>query len=384
MKAKKHIKCFVLFSVFVLISVTLLNFTVDPFYLFHKPIWKRLIFIRNHVFTNLGQIETFLKKTNDYDTVLIGACYTENFIGEEISEVLNSKGTLKLSLKSAYSCELETIARTALESHKVKKVLWGFDIHTFSQPAHTPCDSRVFPHHLYQKQFEKYFLAFNIQILKESLSAIVYRLSNKKFFSASFDNNLSDLYYYNADDLQLTQKLYNNFHTLGSLNYIRKRQEAFKDFKYQPSTKAFSAIDEHFIKLVKECPDVEFYVLIVPYSYAYFIELDEQTFNDNLACQRYLIEKCAQYSNVKFYAFHTCEFPQNLGNYFDVTHYHPDINRYMLYTIQKDLHRLSLTNLDAYEKAMLENLYTFEVKDAYPQKDTLADVIQQEANNPLK
>lgn len=57
---------------------------------------------------------------------------------------------------------------------------------------------------------------------------------------------------------------------------------------------------------------------------------------------------------------------------------HPDINRYMLYAIEKNHHRISLQNLDAYEKAMIDNLKKFEVQDSYPKKDTLTDLINNE------
>ncbi len=375
MIAKKQVKLFVCLNCIVAILIAGTSYVVDPFYLFHKPIWEKPTF--NSQDRNLGQIETFLKKTDDYDSILIGTSHTMNFIGNEISKSLDSKGTLKLCLGGGYPVELEAIAQKAFSSKKVKKVLWGFETIFFTKPAYTPHPQRVFPYFLYTSFFGKYTLLINHQILKETIWSLVYHLSNYRLLSNRIlETKLDKTHYYY--DTPYIAKQYLQFCSESNLQDIKSKKETFDTFKHQVDSKVFSAIDEHFIPLIENHPETEFYVLLMPYSCAYFISLGEQEYQDILACQRYLIQHCSKFPNVRFYAFNTCEFTQNLGNYYNQTHYHPDINRYMLYAIEKDCHRLTLSNLDAYEKAMISNLKSFEVKDAYPKKDTLEDLIKNE------
>lgn len=214
-------------------------------------------------------------------------------------------------------------------------------------------------------------------VIKETIWSLIYHLSNYRLLSnRTFQTDLDKIYCYY--DLPYIAKMHLDFLLESNIQEIKSKKERFDTFDHSIHSKVFSAVDEHFIPLIGNHPEIEFYVLLIPYSSAYFTGLQEQEYQDILACQRYLIEKCAKYPNVRFYAFHTCQFPHNLANYYNSTHYHPDINRYMLYAIQQDHHRLTLSKLDTYEKAMIQNLKNFEVKEAYPKKDTLEDLIQNE------
>ncbi len=383
MNSRKQIKLFLYLNVTFLFLIGLINYIVDPFTLFHQPIWKKPTFSVRQVFTNLGQIDTYLKNTDQYDCILIGTSHALNFSGKEVSKALEAKGTLKLCLYSGHPVEFEAIANRAFRSTKVKKVLWGFELMHFFLPAYTPYHKRVFPYEWYNSSFKKYNLLLNPTTCSETALSLIYHLSNYRLFAHRlFKTGLDNIYYHNT--LPAIKKKHLHFFSKAKLKVLKNKNQIFKTFNPFSGHKTFSAIDIHFIPLIENHPEIDFYVLLVPYSSVYFTELDQQQYQDILACQRYLIEKCSVYSNVKFYAFHTCKFPYNLANYHDTTHYHSDINRYMLYAIQNDQHRLTLSNLDVYEKAMIENLKNFEVQDAYPQEDTFEDIIKNEVQSHLK
>ncbi len=101
--------------------------------------------------------------------------------------------------------------------------------------------------------------------------------------------------------------------------------------------------------------------------------------NDAFALQRYLVEKCSTFKNVKIYGFHDTKIVNNIKNYYNSSHYQPEINRYMMYCIEHDLHRLTLENIDTYEQAMLKNLKEFEADfRKFDHMDTLEDLIEQD------
>ena len=147
------------------------------------------------MFIDLGEIDTFLKKTNDYDTILIGTSLTENYHANDITKALNSKGTLKLCLSGGYPIELQAITERALPSKKIKNIVWGFDLFTFCEPANTPHQQRIFPYKLYQKNYYKYLLSFDWAFIRQSFKCLVLFLQNynSKF---KFYENLNLLYYY--------------------------------------------------------------------------------------------------------------------------------------------------------------------------------------------
>jgi hypothetical protein len=152
----------------------------------------------------------------------------------------------------------------------------------------------------------------------------------------------------------------------------------YDTFQCPNGDEIFSAIDTHLIPIIEAHPEIQFHILIIPYSWIYFVSQNSEKTEKAILYQRYLCKQASRFKNTRLYAFHTCQFPNNLANYYHETHYHPDINRYMLYAIQNNRHRLTMENLEQYEQAMIENLKAFEIKDAYPHRDSLEDIIRQE------
>ena len=90
-----------------------------------------------------------------------------------------------------------------------------------------------------------------------------------------------------------------------------------------------------------------------------------------------VFEQIITLPNVKIYGFYNCTFVNNLANYYNSSHYQPDVNRYMLYAIKHDLHRITVENIEKYEQQMLKNLRNFKIQENYPHMDSLEDLIQQ-------
>lgn len=373
MNYKKSVFLFLSLNVFILFGIVSFAYIIDPFYLFHDSIFHKKIFLGHELFMDLGEIDTFLKKTNDYDTILVGTSLTENFYANEITEALNSKGTLKLCLSGGFPVELQVITEKALSYKKIKYIVWGFDLFTFCEPANTLHQQRIFPYKLYQKDYYKYSLLFDWAFIRQSFKRLVlfFQRYNSKF---KFYEDLNKLYYY--WDWPEIQNMHKDFISPRKLDEMRVNFPNYKDFNLS-YTGNFSAVDVHLLPLVKDNPDVQFYFLITPPSWAYFDNVSNT--QKYFSLQRYFVLKLGKYKNVHIYGFHTCKFIYNLANYYNSSHYQSDVNRYMLYSIKHDLHRLTPENIDLYEQNMLGNLKNFEIKENYSHMDSLDDLIRQEA-----
>lgn len=356
----------VLFSELIIlgfISMAFVSFIVDPFCIFHKPFYKKNVFIPAEVFMDLGMIEMFLKKTDDYDTILVGTSHTENYLANEITDTLNSKGTLKLCLSGGHPIELEAIARKAISSGKIKNMVYGFECYGFIVPANTPHQYRIFPYNIY-----KYPILFLFD--KSSLKNSLKYLNLQKF---KYYDDLNKLYYYwDEDYIQLAHK---NFVSEENLVNLKRDFPDYKNFVDNKKFSDFSAIDSHLLPLIRENPNINFYIQIIPYSWAWFISFDK--IEKFLSIIDYLVQSLASFPNVKIYGFHDLKFVGNLRNYYNDSHYQPEVNRYMLYCIKNDLHRITTDNLENYKINMLKNLQSFEIKDRYEKMDTLDDLIEQ-------
>ena len=113
---------FTMFAILLAIGVALLTSIIDPLQFYHKATWYSPVFSTEQRYQNPG-----LARNYDYDTIIIGTSMTENFIPAEVDKALGGK-TLKLSIRGSTADEHFKIASLALQTGKVKKVLWGLDM----------------------------------------------------------------------------------------------------------------------------------------------------------------------------------------------------------------------------------------------------------------
>lgn len=92
-----------------------------PITIYHRPSWYTPLLSEEERYQNPG-----LAKNYDYDNIIIGTSMTENFLPSQVDASLGGT-TLKLSMEGSTVDEHYKIAKLALETGKVKQVLWGLD-----------------------------------------------------------------------------------------------------------------------------------------------------------------------------------------------------------------------------------------------------------------
>ena len=96
MPHRRNIVYFVIFTLLFWTIGPLMVYIVDPYHIFHETRWNKNLWFGNQTLINLGQIETYLKRSNDYDGILVGSSHTMNFKGSDLAKAVGAKGVLKL------------------------------------------------------------------------------------------------------------------------------------------------------------------------------------------------------------------------------------------------------------------------------------------------
>lgn len=372
---RKYTLLFFLGNVFFFLTICVIEWIVDPFCIFHKHYFKWQQYILPEVLTNLGQIETFLNKTEDYDTILVSSSLMKNTYAKDIAfSVKSNKKALKLCLPGIFPEEMDYMVRMIAKNHSVKNIILCFDTYQFSYPAHTPHWYRKFPYSLYNN---KYLIFFSYLNLKHSIKSLLL----KSYEPESYFKDLDSLYfYYNFPRIQKNKI---DFLSDRHINDLKRHFHLnFDNFNSIYCNADFSSIDTHLLPLLKANPNINFYIPIMPHSILHWGVDNCERLDTAFSLQRYLVKKCEKLDNVKIFGFFDCNFVINIGNYHDYIHFHPNINQYILYSIRNNIHFLTKNNFDNYEKKSIKNFKTFKFKDHYDLNadiDTLQHII--EANN---
>ncbi|MDR2397047.1 MAG: hypothetical protein LBD69_04310 [Puniceicoccales bacterium] len=316
---------------------------------------------------NLGQIETFLKE-DDYDTVILANSHLANTFSDECKI---GKGALKLVVGGGDIIQYKYLLdRVLSKTNRITNIVYGFELWWAELYGSSP--ECMDPYKEYKNKLS-FLLAFNNTIYSAKELWLQYVNSDLGYAKTSLNEWM---FYW---DLPYVQKLQANF----CKKVPKITKPSFKSFSsclQKQASVCYDNIDQYILPFVEQNPKTTFYFLIIPYSFVQFLaEVNgEDCAQKYISYQRYFIKRLSSYHNVRIYGFHTCDFINNLANYHELSHYHPDINRYMLYAIQNNRHRLTMENLEQYEQAMIENLKAFEIKDTYPHMDSLEDIIRQE------
>ena len=102
-------------------------YIVDPYHIFHETRWNKNLWFGSQTLINLGQIETYLKRSNDYDGILVGSSYSMNFKGSDLAKGVGAKGVLKLCSSNQglpLGCEY---ARQCITTGKLRYIVLVID-----------------------------------------------------------------------------------------------------------------------------------------------------------------------------------------------------------------------------------------------------------------
>lgn len=320
-----------LFAVGFALLASLVTYAADPLQFYHKPFGYRPVFSSEQRYQNPG-----LALHYDYDTIIIGTSMTENFLPSEVDKALGGK-TLKLSIRGSTADEQYKIAKLAIETGKVKRVLWGLDyfaLKTGDQDAAGP-----FPDYLYDdNRWNDYRYLLNYSVYGQFFKGIFKRVTG------SAPQSLETLYNWN-DSVRFGKKLVLKDYRSAA------NEEAYFGLNEEPLDVIKSHFETQVLSLAKAHPEIDFIFYYPPYSVlreAVWAATNEARFGNQLAMDVWMFRQFDALPNAKVYDFQTAgEWTYDLDLYKDLSHHNQDVNSAIAAAIGRDNPRYRMTKENA-------------------------------------
>lgn len=332
-RARRMAGWFVLFSLAAAAAIFALTVLIDPLQFYHRATWYTPRFSTEERYQNPG-----LAKNWDYDTIIIGTSMTENFLPSQVGEQLGGK-VMKLSIEGSTADEHHKMAKLALSTGKVKRVLWGLDY--FSLKADSADDSYRFPDYLYDDQWwNDYKYLFNYSVFDQFFTSL-----KATFVQHLKPQNLEYLYNWNYAVTFGKDRVAKSY-AQANVN------EVYFGLNEETLDVVQKSFNDNILSLVKAYPDVEFDFYYPPYSVlrqVVWYNTNPGRFDNQLQMRKWMYEQFAKLPNVKLYDFQAeDDWTYDLDLYKDLSHHKQDVNSWIAEAIGRDdpQYRVTDANVD--------------------------------------
>ena len=319
---------FFLFFSFLLLSVASFVFIVDPYQHYRENDYH--LCYKNEDYFNSG-----IAKNYRFDSVISGSSMMQNFRLDNIQSFLDYKNPIKLTIAGGNFSEHHRIMQLAIKNHQIKNILLGIDVFSFKESAKP---SNRLPEYLYNDNFlDDYKYLINISNINDSIKILRDKTGNDPRC------RLNNMY-------QWQHTWVNTFGKKKVLDKWKNGEGAFNsNFKASEYTteKLLANFKIYLLPLVQDNQDINFTLIFPPYSILTFKDIENKNWLDAaLTFRLQVIRSLSHYPNVQIYDFQIVKsITHNLNNYKDLSHYHQDINYWMLEQIKKEKYHVDKTNI---------------------------------------
>ncbi|MBU5445289.1 copper amine oxidase N-terminal domain-containing protein [Paenibacillus sp. MSJ-34] len=341
---------FAVIAVSLTILICAVTYIFDPLQFYRKATFYTPVFSTEERYQNPG-----LAKNYDYDTIIIGTSMTQNFVPSYVDRVLGGK-TMKLSMEGSTANEHYLIAKRAIATGKVKRVLWGLDY--FSLKAPNKQDQESFPYYLYDDNpWNDIHYLFNISTAETAATSVAKQLLSKEA----------------ANDLDMLNN-WDRYAKYGQDQVLENWRNARNtEFSFQTNEEPLDFIKNTFetniISLIEQHPEIEFIVYYPPYTilrHQLWSQINEQRYENQLEMKKYMFERFHAFPNVKLYDFQAdSDITYNLNAYKDLSHHSQAINETIIDSIARDdeKYRVTPQNIDRFISLLEHQVHTVVVDD---------------------
>ncbi len=310
-----------------IISFGTLTYICDPL-LQYRPESKIFTYWNStEIYSNPG-----IAKNYKYDSVLVGSSVTENTDINECNELFNCN-MVKLTYSGASSYNHKKILDVCFNSGNIiKSVYWGLDEYALTTDYMTP--RYPLPDYLYDyNKLNDLSYLLNLDVFYfYTLKDILGTLKHESRIAMDGGSWVSDYSIYNAE------------HTLAEISYPRDINKNKGEKYYQDNLK--NNLKYNIIPTIKNNPNTTFNFFLTPYSIGYwYIQYCRGTLEAELYNAEIAIGEILKFDNVNVYFFQDCkDIITNLDNYKDFTHFHPDINSFMMKEMAEGNYKINNNN----------------------------------------
>ena len=341
--SKKILITFFISTIIFTMILSSFNFIIDPFQQYRKPtLYKTFYTEYNERSLNAG-----LAKTSTYSSIITGSSMTQNFLISKASEILPNP--IKLTISGATAHEINLILNTAFKSNnEIKNILIGLDVYALSgKPNRLKNGDDSIPIYLYDyNYFNDIFYLANITTIQESIRSLLNKyMKNKNDLNWNYEN-MYQWQHKTENEFGRDKVLKMLVDNPLSNNNFNKIEYSFETMK--------KSFDYNYLQIIKNNPNTNFIFFYPPYSVIAFKDWEKkEILDDILKFKLYVIEEFSKLQNVTLYDFQSAiDITTNLDNYKDFTHYHQNINNWMIDMIKENRYLVTKENIDEH----LENL----------------------------
>jgi len=317
--ARLYLRIWFAVLIVLLGTAALVNFAIDPLQVFRRAGFYPAHFSENQRYQVPG-----LARHYTAPVVVLGTSHMENASPGEVAAAFGEPA-LKLAISGSSITEQQLALSLALETGKVKRVLWGIDYSALSWGDRLVEEWGEFPTYLYHRDprlVSRYLLSW--QTLQEGGTALT------------------------------TPPKY----TLETLNvwwpgarFDRERVEAawaFQEGRWTPElrarsaaqtiwTKHYATLERRLFTTVRQHPEVQFELMLPPYSilgYANDFRLNDEWFFQRMLMRAALRDFVRTVPNARLWDFQTdLALSTNFSRYKDLEHFDLEVTRMMLRTV---------------------------------------------------
>lgn len=371
---QRYLKILLFGWVVVLVSLTGVNWLIDPYRIFHAPWVRQNYYPLDH---GLRITTSGIINTESFDAMILGTSMAQNFSAQQASELFGYR-FVNLSLSGAPLVERSQILRYALARKPLRHVIMSLDRlgeedfeHTQLAPYAFLYDDRSFNDlWLYASELkatrfifcQNNLLPVNLrcQDVREDLETLV-----------SWKNNQGHAGRFGGLEKWLGKE--NDVQTKVALKEIVSTIEAIESGKVgsfdallvtETAVRQARRVEEIIIQAGRY-PATRFDLFFPPFSrlnYALRKQGDPGSFQQYLETIDLTVKMAAQYPNVRIFGFETEDFLDDLANYKDTQHYHHRHNAEMLQWMKDGTRQLAMVNLDAYNRAISDRAARFPLR----------------------
>ena len=347
-------------AVFLVLGV---NYIADPYRIFHRPWIKDNGYINDH---SMRVEASGIINSEKFDAIILGNSHSENFSALEASNTFGSK-YVNLSMSGSSINERALVLNYVLRKKRINQVIFQLD----SIPAKITSLSKspIYPYKFLYDEYAINDLLIYIKDIKSSFYSLCTILQTPKWrickietkpiesmlewdsnpeYASRFGGLTNWL---NGKDKRQNQNYLKTIST--SINKIKTndvvtitiKDDSIEKIKYH------QFISNELLPLIKQQPHTEFYFFFPPLSRLKFA-IDKKAIPENFEQYKEIIKlfviTLGPYPNVKIFGFEQENFLDEIANYKDLTHFHPDFNHKMLEWMHSGKNQLNQGNLDEY------------------------------------
>lgn len=365
MNHKRALLTFLSLGLGGLLLIATVNALLDPYHILHRPFWGQPRFSTNQRFQNAGLINSYLAADLGFDSVIIGTSLEDCYDVGRIQKRLGTARVLNLAVDSSTPLERGAIVERALETGKVRHVLWGVYENYADSVADRENTGYLFPFDLYRAPYSIRGLGavihylLNASVLNESLTLAMGR--------SRWSTDLDGVYDWTAGNIKSR-----NFERFSNPDSMARHARSVADGKAaialarqnleRARTMEFPALEKHLVQVVLRHPEVRFDLVLSPVSALFFHTLSPENLLRQMGLRLRLVRALGQAPNVRIFAFDDdWAVTENLANYRDPFHVNFHANERVVDAMAAGSRRLTPATVEGYVTRLLARLQGYQV-----------------------